>query len=557
MQTDPMTLTLFVPLFGAIAAFVLPRAAAGIGLVSVLATCGAVVWLAVDVLAAGAVSVPLGGWEPPLGIALRADGLSVAMLAMTGAVGLLVSVGALDALRDARQRQYFWPLWLLLLSGMNGVYLSTDIFNLYVMIEVIALTAVGLTVLSGTREALRAGLEYMYASILGALLFLMGVGFVYLQIGRLDFAGLIAAEASAGLSAALALMLVGLLLKTALFPLHFWLPAAHANATAPASALLSGLVVKASLYIFLRLTTYMPLPDEILITLIGAEPSAALSAALALMIIGLLLKTALFPLHFWLPAAHANATAPASALLSGLVVKAALYIFLRLTTYVPLPDEILITLIGALGAGAVLWGGVQALRAERLKLLVAWSTVLQIGLIFIAFARAGQVGLTESWKAAALLILAHGVAKAAMFLSAGRIKDEIGHDRIADLDRTPIRPTLAQFTFALAAISLIGLPPSLGFIGKWSLMEGAMAAGYWHWVAVTMIGTFLSVAYFSRVLAGFLRFDRVRAPLGEHQGWALADIAPLTLAVAAISLGLMAAPILSLIELGYPFGATP
>ncbi|NYS26104.1 oxidoreductase [Rhodobacteraceae bacterium 2376] len=480
MQSDPMTLTLFAPLFGAILAFLFPRAARALGLVAVLVTGGAVVWLARAVLAEGAVTLALGGWAPPLGISLRADGLSVAMLAMTAAVGLLVSLGALDALRDARQTRYFWPLWLLLLTGMNGVYLSTDIFNLYVMIEVIALAAVGLTVLSGTRAALRAGLEYMYASILGALLFLMGVGFVYLQLGRLDFAGLIT-----------------------------------------------------------------------------AEPSGALSAALALMVVGLALKTALFPLHFWLPAAHANATAPASALLSGLVVKAALYIFLRLTTYMPLPDEVLVTLIGTLGAGAVIWGGIQALRAERLKLLVAWSTVVQIGLIFIAFARAGQVGLTESWKAAALLILAHGVAKAAMFLAAGRIKDEVGHDTIRELDKSAIRPTLAQFTFALAAISLIGLPPSLGFIGKWSLMEGAMAAGYWHWVGVTMIGTLLSVAYFSRVLAGFLRFDRVRAPLGEHQGWALADVAPLTLAVSAIGLGLLAAPILSFIELGYPFGAMP
>ncbi len=480
MTIDAMTLTLFLPLFGAMAAFVLPRAATGIGLVTVLATCGAVWLLALEVLKAGAVITPLGGWEAPLGIALRADGLSLAMLAMTSGVGLLVSLGALNALRDLRQRQYFWPLWLLLLTGMNGVYLGTDIFNLYVMIEVIALAAVGLTVLSGTKEALRAGLEYMYASILGALLFLMGVGFVYLHLGRLDFAGLL-----------------------------------------------------------------------------EAEPSGALSAALALMLVGLLLKTALFPLHFWLPAAHANATAPASALLSGLVVKAALYIFLRLTTYMPLPDEILVTLIGALGAGAVLWGGVQALRAERLKLLVAWSTVVQIGLIFIAFARAGQVGLTESWKAAALLILAHGVAKAAMFLAAGRIKDELGHDIIRDLDKSNIRPTLAQFTFALAAISIIGLPPSLGFIGKWTLMEGAMAAGYWHWVVVTMIGTLLSVAYFSRVFAGFLRFDRVRAPVGEHQGWALADVAPLTLAIASISLGLMAAPILSFLELGYALGVMP
>lgn len=480
---DPMTLAVFVPLFGAIAAFAIPRAAAAIGLVTLAMTTAVVIWLAQAVFAAGEVILPLGGWGAPLGIDLRADGLSVAMLALTAIVGFLVSLSALDALKgpdQARQRQYFRPLWLLLLTGMNGVYLSTDIFNLYVMIEVIALAAVGLTVLSGSRAALRAGLEYMYASILGALLFLMGVGFIYLQLGRFDFAGLVTAQSSATISAAFALMLIGLMLKTALFPLHFWLPGAHANATAPASALLSGLVVKAALYIFLRLTTYMPLPDEILVTLIGT-----------------------------------------------------------------------------LGAMAVIWGGVQALRAERLKLLVAWSTVVQIGLIFIAFARAGQVGLTESWKAAALLILAHGIAKAAMFLAAGRIKDEVGHDVIRDLDRTPIRPTLAQFTFALAAISLIGLPPSLGFIGKWSLMEGALAAGYWHWVAVTMVGTLMSVAYFSRVLSAFLRFDRVRAPVAEHQGWVLADVAPLTLALAAIGLGLLAAPILSFIEIGYPFGANP
>jgi multicomponent Na+:H+ antiporter subunit D len=483
VEISPMSLAVFVPLFGAIAAFVLPRAAALIGLATLVLTTGAVIWLARDVLAAGAVVLPLGGWGAPLGIDLRADGLSVAMLALTCVVGFLVSIDALDSLKgpeQARQRQYFWPLWLLLLTGMNGVYLSTDIFNLYVMIEVIALAAVGLTVLSGSRAALQAGLDYMYASILGALLFLMGVGFVYLQLGRLDFAGLT-----------------------------------------------------------------------------GAAPTGALIAALALIFVGLALKTALFPLHFWLPAAHANATAPASALLSGLVVKAALYIVLRLAQYMPFPSENLLTLVGLMGAGAVIWGGVQALRAERLKLLVAWSTVAQIGLIFVAFARAGEVGLSESWKAAALLILAHGIAKAAMFLAAGRIKDEIGHDVIRDLDRTPIRPTLAQFTFALAAISLIGLPPSLGFIGKWSLMEGAMAAGYWHWVGVTMAGTLLSVAYFSRVFAGFLRFDRVRAPVGEHQGWALADAAPLTLALMAIGLGLLAAPVLSFIEIGYPFGVAP
>lgn len=487
LAPDWTILAVLVPLFGAIAAFLLPRQAAGLGVAAVGLTGFAVTMLGLELWRGATPGVALGGWGAPLGIDLRADGLSVLMLGMTAGIGLFVSLGALDTFgpaRDAAQgdrpRRYFWPLWLLLLTGMNGVYLSTDMFNLYVMIEVIALAAVGLTVLSGRVEALRAGLDYMYASMLGALLFLTGVGFVYLQLGRLDFAGLE-----------------------------------------------------------------------------GAAMSPALVAALALMVVGLALKAALFPLHFWLPAAHANASAPASALLSGLVVKAALYILLRMAQHVPLPDDAGTALIGFMGAGAIVWGSIQALRAERLKLLVAWSTVAQIGLIFVAFAGAGEAGLADAGAAAAILILAHGVAKAAMFLAAGRIRDEVGHDRIRDLDRSPVRPTLAQVTFALAAISLIGLPPSLGFIGKWVLMEGALTAGHWHWVAITIIGTLFSVAYFTRVLSGFLRFDRVRAPLGEEQRWALADAAPLTLATLAVALGLAAAPILTLLDLGSPAGALP
>ena len=489
LALDPMTLAILLPLFGAIAAFLAPRFAPATGLVSVVATAVAIAALGRTLADQDTLVTALGGWGAPLGIELHADGLTLAMLGLNALVGLAVSLGALAAFKGddaekahapSRQRAFFWPLWLLLLSGMNGVYLSADLFNLYVMLEVISIAAVGLTVLGGTVAALRAGLAYMYASLLGALMMLVGVGFVYLETGRFDFAGLAGVAQTSPLQAAFALMLVGLALKAALFPLHFWLPDAHANATAPASALLSALVVKAGLYILLRL----------------AEVGA-------------------------------------------------------------FPGEALLTLLGILGTGAVVWGGMQALRAERLKLLIAWSTVAQMGLIFIALAGSGAGGLSQSWRAATVLILAHGIAKAAMFLAAGRIRDEIGHDRISELDRSPVRPALAQFAFALAAISLIGLPPSLGFIGKWSLMEGAMAAGNWHWVAVTMLGTLLSVAYFSRVLTGFLRFDRVRAPVTEHRGWALADAPPFALAGCAVGLGLAAAPILALLDLGRPFGVTP
>lgn len=482
---DWEVVAIMAPLLGALAGLVAPRAAAGIGIAAVAATALSVAALSWAVVAEGARMVALGGWGAPLGIDLRADGLAVAMLAMTAGVGLCVSLSALAGDGGGRPA-VFWPLWLLLLAGLNGAYLSTDLFNLYVMLEVISLAAVGLTVMGGGAAALRAGFEYLMASMLGALLFLLAVGFVYLRFGRLDLMGL-------------------------------------ADLVTP------------------------------------GDP--AMAAVLALMLVGLALKTALFPLHWWLPAAHASATAPASALLSALVVKVSLYIVLRVGQYLVPPTEGLVLLVGLAGGAAMIWGGIQALRADRLKLLVAWSTVAQIGLIFVAFARSGAAGTAESWKAAVILMLGHAIAKAAMFLAAGRIKDEVGHDEIARLDRSPIRPTLAQFTFALAAISLIGLPPSIGFAGKWLLMEGALAAGYWHWVALTFLGTLISVAVFSRVMVPFLRFDRQSAPVGEHQGWALADAPPLVLAIAAFGLGLAGAQILALLEVGAPFaratGAVP
>jgi len=178
---DPMILAILLPLLGAVAAFVLPRAASAIGLVTLAATAAAVVVLGRAVMQAGTVSLPLGGWGAPLGIELRADGIALAMLALTALIGISVAFGALGSFARAssaassnvqpvtRQRAFFWPLCLLLLTGMNGVYLGADLFNLYVMIEVISLAAVGLTILGGSRAALRAGLAYMYASLLGAL----------------------------------------------------------------------------------------------------------------------------------------------------------------------------------------------------------------------------------------------------------------------------------------------------------------------------------------------------------------------------------------------------
>src|SRR5258708_26526649 len=149
---------------------------------------------------------------------------------------------------------------------------------------------------------------------------------------------------------------------------------------------------------------------------------------------GLLAKAALFPLHLWLPPAHANAPAAASAVLSALVVKASFFLIVRLWFDVmpALATAAVTTVLATLGAAAILFGSVLALRQARLKLLVAYSTVAQIGYLFLMFPLAigGHPWSADAWNGGIMQMLSHAFAKAAMFLAAGPGAEQPGHDRL-------------------------------------------------------------------------------------------------------------------------------
>jgi formate hydrogenlyase subunit 3/multisubunit Na+/H+ antiporter MnhD subunit len=238
--------------------------------------------------------------------------------------------------------------------------------------------------------------------------------------------------------------------------------------------------------------------------MLAPEPVAWV--ALTLMISGLLLKSALFPLHFWLPPAHANAPAPVSAVLSALVVKAALYLLLRF--WLDIFDDVVTTfaawLLGTLGAMAVLWGSWKALRAVRLKLLAAYSTVAQLGYLFLFFPLldALPAGAAHDTALGALILMAltHGFAKSALFLATGVIQQRAGHDRIEELGGAARALPATVFTLALAGVALIGLPPSGSFLAKWQLFSAAIATGQWLWIPVIATGSLLAAAYVFRIL---------------------------------------------------------
>ena len=430
MTTELLVLSIAIPLSGALAAVISPRHSEGLGMTAVLTSGALVLFLLAQVIVHGPLQHAVGAWSPGLGIALRADILSALLMALTALVVIAGSLFATVYWEKPDIKRHFWPLWLLLVTALYALFLSGDLFNLYVALELLAMAAVTLAAMGGRRAAVDAALRYLLVGLLGSMLYLFGIALLYMGYGTLDLPA-VAARIDPGPTTWMAFLLMtgGLLLKTALFPFHFWLPPAHANAPAPVSAVLSALVVKAGFYLILRLWLD------------------------------------LFP----------GALPPGAGIL-----------------------------IGLLGGAAVLWGSWQALSAKRLKLLAAYSTIAQLGYLFIGVALLVQTASGPTRDALfgglVLLALTHGFAKAGMFLATGVVQRHAGHDRITDLRGMAQRLPLTTFSLALAGIALIGLPASGAFLGKWQLLTGALALGQWPWILIIAAGSLLSSAYVFRII---------------------------------------------------------
>ena len=257
-----LVLAIVVPVVGALTAFICGgRWTERIALASMPIGLAIVIAILVALQRGGAPLVYLlGAWSPPLGIALRADGLSAVMMTVTAAVVCAVGIFARADFRtpegssEARAPFAFWILLLAVWGALNTVFLGGDLFTLYVALELLTFAAVPLVSLDGRAETLQAAMRYLLFALLGSLLYLVGTALIYGAYGTLDIvllSGLVYKEPATVVAAAL--MTVGLLAKTALFPLHLWLPPAHAGAPAAASAVLSALVVKGSFFIVVRL----------------------------------------------------------------------------------------------------------------------------------------------------------------------------------------------------------------------------------------------------------------------------------------------------------------
>ena len=369
---------------------------------------------------------------------------------------------------EARAPFSFWILLLAIWGALNMVFVGGDLFTLYVALELVTFAAVPMVCLDGRAETLRAALRYLLFALIGSILYLAGTVLLYGTYGTLDI------------------------------------------------VLLSHRV--------------------------RAEPATL--AAVALMTVGLLAKTALFPLHLWLPPAHAGAPAAGSAVLSALVVKASFFIVVQLWFSVMpgVPGLAAAQLLAGLGVAAIVFGSVLALRQERLKLMIAYSTLAQIGYLFLMFPLAFDPGSArlESGGALAggmLQAMSHATAKAAMFMSAGLIYAALGHDRIIGLGGIGRALPLSMLTFALAGVALIGVPPSGAYLAKDLLLQATVETGQWWWDVVIQMGGILTSSYVLLVLAHALMPADAPVTLRAHVP-RTQEAAALALAVCSLLLGL-------------------
>jgi multicomponent K+:H+ antiporter subunit D len=416
----------------------------------------------------------LGGWQAPFGIVLVADPLAAIMVTLTSflCLGALIYGCAGEDLTG----MYFHPLFLFQLAGLNGAFLTGDIFNLFVFFEVLLIASYALLIHGGGKEKTQASVHYVTLNLIGSAFFLFALGILYGTLGTLNMADMASKISGLGaderqLAKAGGLMLLVVFgLKTAMVPLHFWLPRTYISAAAPIAALFA-IMTKVGIYSIYRIHTG-----------IFGETAGALA----------------YMATPWL-----------------------------------WPMAVLTIAVGILGV----------LASQQLKELTANLVIISVGTLLFSIALH-----RESATSAGIFYLIHStLVTAALFL----ICDLVSKNRGKALDRlVPAKriqnQRLISVLFFIAALTVIGMPPFSGFIGKTLLLQSAQTGAEMAWIwSSVLISSLAALIALSR--AGTTVFWKSTDNSGSFSGARRQDKDAVSISgwqVCAIALLLLASPFL-------------
>jgi len=453
----------------------LPLAFIGVGVAALAAT-----GLLVQVLASGPMGYRLGGWDPPWGIYYFVDQLNAvvaAVVAWVALVNLVASHQAIKADYDGKQGP-FYTLYVLAVTGLLGMVATGDAFNLYVLLEIASLTGYALIGMGSSRAPM-SSLNYLFLGTIGASFYLLGVGYLYIVTGSLNMADL----------------------ATLLPPLY---------------------------------------------------GSLAVMAAFAIILVGLWMKMAFFPLHAWLPNAYSQAPGPAASLLAPLMTKVMVYVMIRMMLSVFTVDFIamqalLQQFIVWLAVAAIVAGALFALTQRDLKRMLAFIVVSEVGYMVGGAWLGNRLGMTG----AVLHLVNDAVMTFCVFLAAGCIFHKVRGTAFEDLQGLFKKMPWTMAALAAGALAIIGVPPTCGFFSKWYLIRGAIDAGQWVFVVGLLFSSLVNVVLFFRLFE--IAFFEPMAEGHGHGGHGHAPAVALAEAPLSMLLPLIAAA-LGLVALGLATG---
>lgn len=343
-------------------------------------------------------------------------------------IWILAGIYAFVYMEHEGEEKRFFGVYLLVYGVLVALDFAGNLVTLYLFYELMTLTSMPMVLHNGSRESIMAALKYLFYSMCGAYLGLFGIFFLYKYCDTLTFVAggslntVLASQNTGILLIAVFAMLIGFGAKAGMFPLHAWLPAAHPVAPSPASAVLSGIIVKSGVLAIIRVVYYV----------VGAD------------------------------------------FLRGTWVQTAWMVLALLTVFM---------------------GSLLAFREPVFKKRLAYSTVSQISYILFGLSLLTPVGMTG----ALLHTVFHAFIKCALFLTAGIFIFQCGKTRVDELAGIGKQMPETLWCYTFASLALIGIPPASGFISKWYLAQGALEAGVevfgWLGPVVLLVSALLTAGY--------------------------------------------------------------
>lgn len=372
-----------------------------------------------------------------LKISFRADEMSWIFAIMTTVVFLMAGIYSFGYLSHDEYKKRYAVFYVMVYFVLLGLDFSANLITMYLFYELMTLSSMPLILHDLKKESVSAAMKYLYYSIAGAFLALFGIFVLSQYAPSMDFVA-----------------------------------GGH-------------------------------------LTVETLQNKKLILAALCLMILGFGAKAGLFPLHAWLPIAHPVAPAPASAVLSGVVVKAGVLAMIRTVFYVVGPDVLrgswVQTVWMILTLLTIVMGSTRAYHEDVLKKRLAYSTVSQLSYVLFGLSTLHPIGVAG----ALLHVLFHSVAKGLLFLGAGSIIHQTGKTKVSELRGVGRQMPITVGCFTLGALSLVGIPPFAGFFSKWYLANGALASQTpvfgWLGPVILLLSALLTAGYlFPIPVQGFL-----------------------------------------------------